>query len=131
MSVLDIGSGTGVFTLPFSAYYSGVTSLDISVAMQNEIRDRAEEKNIRNIKYINADWRKLDIERSGLKDGFDAENSADIYRAISSMSCLAGSEISTLYFAIGKLAPYFRHRLIKRALTPLTDRFLTFVEQFI
>jgi SAM-dependent methyltransferase len=71
MSVLDIGSGNGVFTLPFSEHYKSVTSLDISVAMQNEIRHRAKEKNIQNIKYINANWRELNIEQAGLKDNFD------------------------------------------------------------
>jgi SAM-dependent methyltransferase len=71
MTVLDIGSGNGVFTLPFSAHYRSVTALDLSVAMQNEIRERAKERDIRNIEYLNADWRELDVEQSGLKDRFD------------------------------------------------------------
>jgi SAM-dependent methyltransferase len=71
MSALDIGSGTGAFTLPFSERYASVTSLDISAAMQNEIRRKAKEKNIQNIQYINANWRELDIERAGLNDSFD------------------------------------------------------------
>lgn len=51
MQALDIGSGNGVFTLPFAEQYKKVTSLDISSAMQGEIRRKAAEKGITNIEY--------------------------------------------------------------------------------
>ena len=52
MTALDIGSGNGVFTIPFSEHYQSVTSLDISTAMQDEIRRRVAERGIGNISYV-------------------------------------------------------------------------------
>ncbi len=71
MTALDIGSGNGVFTIPFSEHYQSVTSLDISTAMQDEIRRRVAERGIGNISYVNANWRTLDLEEQGLKNAFD------------------------------------------------------------
>ena len=71
MTALDIGSGNGVFTIPFAEHYHSVTSLDISTAMQDEIRRSASELGISNIRYVNANWRTLQLEEYGLKNAFD------------------------------------------------------------
>lgn len=71
MDALDIGSGNGVFTLPLSQRYRRVTSLDISVAMQNEIRSQAREQGIRNIDYMNADWKNLNLKTAGMEKKYD------------------------------------------------------------
>ena len=71
MQALDIGSGNGVFTLPFAEQYKKVTSLDISSAMQGEIRRKAAEKGITNIEYINANWRDLDVDEQGIREKYD------------------------------------------------------------
>jgi predicted O-methyltransferase YrrM len=71
MDALDIGSGNGVFTLPFAEQYRHVTSLDISSNMQDEIRRRAAERGLTNIDYLNADWKDLDLDAWNLKDQYD------------------------------------------------------------
>ncbi len=71
MTALDIGSGNGMFTLPFAERYQSVTSLDISTVMQEEIRRRAALRGIGNIRYVNANWRSLDLDEYGLRNGFD------------------------------------------------------------
>ena len=71
MTALDIGSGNGVFTLPFAERYRSVTSLDISQAMQGEIRRRAALQGIENIRYVQANWRTLDLDEYGLRESFD------------------------------------------------------------
>ena len=71
MTALDIGSGNGVFTLPFAERYRSVTSLDISAGMQEEIRRRAAARGLDNIRYINANWRSLSLDERGLRDAFD------------------------------------------------------------
>lgn len=71
MDALDIGSGTGVFTLPFAKAYRQVTSLDISIPMQEEIRRQAAERHLENITYITEDWRTLDVDALNMRDHFD------------------------------------------------------------
>lgn len=71
MTVLDIGSGTGTYTIPFSRLYRQVTSLDISPAMQEEIRRQAACQGIENIRYLNCNWRDVDPEEAGLAEQFD------------------------------------------------------------
>lgn len=71
MTVLDIGSGNGVYTIPFSRRYRQVTSLDISPAMQNEIRRRAAEGNIQNIDYLQYNWRDVDLQEAGMVEQYD------------------------------------------------------------
>lgn len=71
MDALDIGSGNGVFTLPFAERYRSVTSLDISVLMQDEIRFRARQKGISNIQYITANWRDLNLDELHMREQYD------------------------------------------------------------
>lgn len=71
MDVLDIGSGNGVFTLPFAERYRRVTSLDISSPMQDEIRRRAALQGLTNIDYINANWRDLDLDALHMREQYD------------------------------------------------------------
>lgn len=71
MDALDIGSGNGVFTLPFAEHYRSVTSLDISVPMQNEIRSRAAQRGFTNIKYVTANWRDLDLDEMNMREAYD------------------------------------------------------------
>jgi SAM-dependent methyltransferase len=71
MDALDIGSGNGVFTLPFAEHYRSVTSLDISVPMQDEIRRRAAQKDLKNIEYITANWRDLDLDAMNMREKYD------------------------------------------------------------
>lgn len=71
MTALDIGSGNGVFTLPFAERFRSVTSLDISETMQNEIRRRAAQRGLDNIRYVNANWRTLDLDAAGMREAYD------------------------------------------------------------
>lgn len=71
MDALDIGSGNGVFTLPFAKYYRSVTSLDISAPMQNEIRNKAAQSGLTNINYVTADWRNLDLKEMNMRERYD------------------------------------------------------------
>lgn len=71
MDALDIGSGNGIFTLAFAECYRSVTSLDISVPMQNEIRFLAGQRGISNIEYITANWRDLDLEAMNMQERYD------------------------------------------------------------
>lgn len=71
MSALDIGSGNGVFTIPFAKEFAKVTSLDVVRPMQDVIRQRAKEEGITNIEYVTANWREMDLDTYGMRDYFD------------------------------------------------------------
>ena len=59
-SALDIGSGTGAYTLPLAAHCKTVCALDNSSGMQQVLRQKAEQQGISNIVPLNEDWRALD-----------------------------------------------------------------------
>lgn len=71
MTALDIGSGTGIFTIPFAMSYAEVTSLDISCAMQDIIRKKAEAASLSNIRYLSYNWNDVDLKKAGLEQRFD------------------------------------------------------------
>lgn len=54
-SVLDVGSGTGTYTLPFAHIYKKVTAIDCSLEMNNCLRKKAE-KTGRDITIITDDF---------------------------------------------------------------------------
>lgn len=71
MTALDIGSGNGIFTLPFAKQYKQVTALDVNLAMQNEIKRRALELGINNIDYLHVNWRDLDLDAADMLEKYD------------------------------------------------------------
>lgn len=71
MEALDIGSGNGVFTIPFAQRYRRVTSLDVVKPMQDVIRDRAAQQGLHNIDYVLANWRDIDLDANNMRDRYD------------------------------------------------------------
>ena len=56
MTVLDIGAGPGTLALPLSHWVASVTALDYSPQMLSILRQRAEERNLANIRTIACSW---------------------------------------------------------------------------
>lgn len=54
--VLEIGCGTGNFTLFMSEYSAEIMALDFSPAMLNELRKRLKEKNLKNVLLKEGKW---------------------------------------------------------------------------
>lgn len=71
MIALDIGAGTGTFTLPFAEAYASITALDISAPMQDSIRERAAKAQLGNINYMLANWHSLDLAEKSMEDRYD------------------------------------------------------------
>ncbi|MDO5422330.1 MAG: class I SAM-dependent methyltransferase [Eubacteriales bacterium] len=88
MTALDIGSGTGIFTIPFAKEYGQVTSLDISPAMQEIIRKKAASEGLENIDYKSGNWHTLDLDDAGLAGQYDLVLSSLNTRGICSQKTL-------------------------------------------
>lgn len=70
--ILDIGCGTGVYTLPLArAGAATVTGLDGSAVMLARMASVAELHGIVNVKPVKASWKDLDISCLGFEQGFD------------------------------------------------------------
>lgn len=67
-TVLDIGSGNGVITIPLAKKARSVTAIDISTRMLNILREKAVAENINNIKCINREIEDLKVEELGPHD---------------------------------------------------------------
>ena len=70
--ILDIGCGTGVYTLPLAREgAASVTGLDGSAVMLARMASVAELHGITNVKPVKASWKDLDISCLGFEQAFD------------------------------------------------------------
>lgn len=61
--VLDIGSGTGIITVPVAEHVEHVTTVDPNTSVLKELGQRRRNHNLENIETLNARWEDADIER--------------------------------------------------------------------
>lgn len=69
--VLEIGSGTGVYTLPMAQEASYVYGIDCSEEMVRILLEEADKNRIGNIHMRIGFWDEMDIDALGLRKGFD------------------------------------------------------------
>jgi SAM-dependent methyltransferase len=69
--ILDIGCGTGIYTLPLARQAAHVTGLDSSETMIKRLKNEAENHHISNLDIIKESWKDMDIETMNLKKRFD------------------------------------------------------------
>jgi SAM-dependent methyltransferase len=62
-SVLDIGAGTGAFTLPFAANCRSVTALDMCQSALDILQTRCREKNLSNVETVLGMWETFPLEK--------------------------------------------------------------------
>jgi SAM-dependent methyltransferase len=71
MEVLDIGAGTGVFTVPLARRAARVTALEPAPAMLAALQKRVEAEELANVYFLDREWEKVDPAAEGLAGGFD------------------------------------------------------------
>jgi SAM-dependent methyltransferase len=70
-SILDIGCGTGIFTLPLAREAAMVTGLDDSDTMISRMKNAMASEDIRNVTPITASWKDIDISARRFEKAFD------------------------------------------------------------
>jgi SAM-dependent methyltransferase len=70
-TILDIGCGTGIYTLPLARYAAMVTGLDDSVTMIERLMDTVSFSGIQNVRVVKASWKDMDISGFGFEKAFD------------------------------------------------------------
>lgn len=70
-SVLDIGCGSGIYSLAIAPFVKEVVGCDISPMMIDVANERAEDMEYENITYHALEWYGADIERLGWEKRFD------------------------------------------------------------
>lgn len=84
-TVLDIGCGPGVITLPFSKLAKTVTAVDSSPGMLQVLRENAEAQKSENIVYVNKFWRDVRV-------GVDINPEYNVVVSSNSINLLASRE---------------------------------------
>jgi SAM-dependent methyltransferase len=70
-SVLDIGCGTGIYTLPLACEATEVTGIDDSETMIARMTDVMSDADIKNVRAIKASWKDIDLSARGFAKAFD------------------------------------------------------------
>lgn len=70
-NVLDIGCGTGFYSIQFSQMAEYVTATDISKNMLDYAESNSKEKNRNNIAFVKRPWSELNVEEFRWKEKFD------------------------------------------------------------
>lgn len=70
--ILEIGAGTGVFTLPMAQEASYVYAIDCSEEMMKVLLEEAEKYKIKNIHLHIGFWDEIDLDAYGLRKNFDS-----------------------------------------------------------
>lgn len=71
MEVLDIGAGTGVFTVPLARRAARVTALEPAPEMLAALQKRVEAEGLANVYFLDREWEKVDPAAEGLAGRFD------------------------------------------------------------
>ena len=66
-TILDIGCGTGVYSLPLAMEGEKVIAVDFSDKMLGILKQETLKKRIENIKIINSEWKNFDAKKYGKK----------------------------------------------------------------
>ncbi|MCC5909177.1 MAG: methyltransferase domain-containing protein [Clostridiaceae bacterium] len=69
--VLDIGSGTGAYTIPMAEVVKSVIALDSSSEMCGILEGKASEKKLSNIQTLIAPWQEVKLRKEKLYKSFD------------------------------------------------------------
>ncbi len=69
--VLDIGAGTGTFTLPFLERGGHVTALEPAPAVMKKLIQEVEKRQFSHIKYLDTPWEEIDLGAESLTGKFD------------------------------------------------------------
>ena len=69
--VLDIGCGTGTYTLPLAGNAESVTALDDSEVMIERLVSSISRSGIRNVYPVKSSWKDIDITGHGFEKAFD------------------------------------------------------------
>lgn len=70
-SVLDIGCGTGRYSIKFAKSAKNVTGIDISTEMLKYAQANAEAAGLKNVSFISAAWQDLDMHEPGWNKKYD------------------------------------------------------------
>ena len=70
-TILDIGCGTGIYTLPLAREAAMVTGIDDSTAMIKRLKDVIASTGMQNVRPIKASWKNIDISVLGFEKSFD------------------------------------------------------------
>jgi len=70
-TILDIGCGTGIYSLPLAREALSVTALDDSEAMLSRMQDVISSTGMKNVFPIKASWKDIDTRARGFEKAFD------------------------------------------------------------
>ncbi|WHH58696.1 class I SAM-dependent methyltransferase [Petroclostridium sp. X23] len=70
-SVLDIGCGTGQYTVEFAKVSKQVMGIDISSGMMEYAKKNSDQAGLTNVEYLKSDWAEADLKKMGWGKRFD------------------------------------------------------------
>lgn len=84
-TILDIGAGTGAFSIPLMKEGAEITAIDSSFNMLDSLSKRAKEKHLKNYKSIIGPFQKIDLEKHDIAISAFSESSTTTFEGIKKM----------------------------------------------
>lgn len=120
-SVLEIGAGTGRFSIPIAKKAKKVLAVDISEEMLGKLKDKAKNEKLQNIETISGDFMEIDIkEKFDFIVSFSAveyiKNKSALFEKISSLlkpdaEVFITTAHNSFFRLFGRLGNYFRQKV--------------------
>jgi len=95
-TVLDVGCGGGILTIPLAKRAKQVTALDVSKVRINQVKDEAEREGLSNIKFVCGDWQHTSVNGVGKHDVVIASRSLgmfDLYEELRKLDAIATESV--------------------------------------
>ncbi|WP_270941059.1 class I SAM-dependent methyltransferase [Romboutsia lituseburensis] len=113
--VLDIGCGTGAYTIPLSGICKKVYALDYSDGMLNVLQNKINNQEIENIEILNKDWNNINLVCENMSKKYDFVISSLNPGCYNFESLLKMNEASKSYCCYISTNGKYKNEIIKKA----------------
>lgn len=69
--VLDIGAGSGRYSIPFAKMGADVVAIEPAISMAEHLQHNIEQEQVTNVTIVNQPWQTVDLKREIFQGGFD------------------------------------------------------------
>ena len=98
-TVLDVGCGGGILTIPLAKKVKQVTALDVSKVRINQVEEKAKLEDLSNIKFVCQDWQRTSLNSLGKHDIVIASRSLGMFDLYHELKKINDASTESVYIS--------------------------------